>query len=295
MPAHAPRYVCTVGDAVVDVIVELSRLPVVDDDVPARISITGGGQAASVAAWCAALGARAAVVTRVGLDTAGALARSMLEQRGVAVLGPPVAGPTGTIMSIVTPDGKRSMASDRGASAGLARTDLDEAWLVGCDWLHVSGYSLFGDDGGEAALSLASMAHDAGAEVSVDLSAATVVTSLGAAEARRRVRVAGPGVVFANEAEMAAIGSLEAPVVVVKAGAAGCRVLDAGGSTAFGVPAGTVVRDTTGAGDAFAAGWMLGGLRLALRAAQVCVAEPGAMPPSPMPRLDDLEPAEPVG
>lgn len=273
-----PQGVCTIGDAVVDVIVELARPQVVDDDVPARITVAGGGQAANVAAWCAALGARSAVVSCLGDDMAGELVRSMLEGRGVAVLGPRAAGSTGAIVSIVTPDGKRTMGSDRGTSSRLTAAEIEPSFLDDCDWLHVSGYSLFGPNGGEAALALARMARARGATVSVDLSAATVVEECGALEAARRVSAAGADVAFANDAELEAIGLLEVPVVALKRGAAGCRIIDAGGSKDFPVPAGTVVVDTTGAGDAFAAGFILGGPRLALLAAQACIAARGAMP-----------------
>jgi len=275
-----PRHICALGDALLDVIVELSRLPVADDDVPARITLTSGGQAANVAAWCVALGVRASVVSRLSSDLAGLFVRSALSQRHVEVLGPVDVGKTGTIASFATPDGKRSMASDRGLVAGFATAELDPTWFAGCSWLHISGYSLFGDDdGGEMALSAASVVHAGGAKVSVDLSAATLVESIGRAEASRRVLATGASIVFANEAELQAAGVLEVPTVVVKRGAAGCRVIERGISRELPAIGGAVVRDTTGAGDAFAAGWIVGGPELALRAAYECVGHEGAMPP----------------
>ncbi len=280
MGRDKPRHICAVGDALLDIIIELSRLPVADDDVPGRITLTGGGQAANVAVWCVALGLRASVVSRFGSDLTGLFVRSMLSRRGVELLGPVEDGKTGAIASFVTPDGKRSMASDRGATAGFDVAKLDPCWFVGCTWLHISGYSLLGDDdGGEMALTAASLARDRGAQVSVDLSAATLVESLGAAEAGRRVRAAEPGVVFANEAEALAIGLLEVPTVVVKRGAAGCRVTERGESRELPANEADEVRDTTGAGDAFAAGWIVGGPGLALNAARDCVGHTGAWPP----------------
>ena len=275
-------FVLTIGDAVVDVVVELSRPPVVGDDVPARISLSNGGQASNVAAWCAALGTRAAVISMVSTDLAGQLVTGLLERHGVELLGPTgrggAEGATGVVVSLVTPGGERSMASDRGASAELVAPDLDPAWFRDCDWLHVSGYSLLGPAGDEVAMAAAAMARAAGARVSVDLSSATLVESIGSAEAASRVEACRPEVVFATEAEHAALGPLKGVVTVVKLGPEGFVVDGAAGATRWTALETAEVRDTTGAGDAFAAGWIVGGPELARAAARACLANPGAMP-----------------
>ncbi len=278
--------VVTLGDAALDVLVELQRLPVPDDDVPARITLAAGGQAANVAAWCAALGAQAAVITRLGDDLPGAFVRAELERRGVQVLAGRSAR-TATIGSFVTPDRLRSMASDRGGQA--RRPDdacplEDESWPVGCSWLHVSGYELLdASSDGEAAIAVSATARNAGASVSVDLSARTVVEALGATETARRLAATGASVVFATEAELDAAGGLIEDggpgVLVVKRGAAGCRIRERGAWRDVAAAPATV-RDPTGAGDALAAGWIVGGEATALRAAACCVGQLGAFPPA---------------
>lgn len=277
-----PMSVCTIGDAVVDVVIELSQLPVVGDDVPGAVTLTNGGQACNVAAWCNALGARAAVISKLGDDVAGELVASLLARHGVEVLergGAAPRGPTGTIVSLVTPGGERSMISDRGVAATLRADDLEPSWFRACDWLHVSGYSLFGPHGGEAALAAAALARGAGAGISVDVSTATLVETVGVSDARRRVAACGPDVVFANVAEHRAIGTLAGTVMVVKHGPAGFVVHDGAGATPWPALAAAEVRDSTGAGDAFAAGWILGGPEMAQTAARECLAHVGAMPP----------------
>jgi ribokinase len=256
--------VCTLGDLLLDVIVRLETPLASGDDVVATTTLAPGGQAANVAAWAAALGSEARIVGVLGDDDAGAILRRELGARGVAVCGPRGAR-TGVVVSLVGPDGDRTMASDRASSREL--DDIDPAWLE-CDALHVSGYAL----PGEAAVRAAELARDRGARVSVDLSARTHVARHREAlrEALTRIQ---PDVVFGNEGEWDALGDVDARVRVVKRGARGIGV-DGEEHAAVSVEA----VDTTGAGDALAAGFIVGGARLALETAARCVAQVGAMP-----------------
>jgi sugar/nucleoside kinase (ribokinase family) len=274
--------VVTLGDAVMDVIVKPSRPIVDDDDVPAQIDLVAGGQAANVAAWCAYLGAHATVVSVVGADPAGQMVRGMLDAHGVTLVGPaPGDGSTGVIVSLVGANGSRTMLSDRGISATLSASDLEPRWFNDCDWLHLSGYALLGPAlGAGAAVAAAEMVRATRGQISVDLSAATLVSGLGPAEVRRRVYDTGAQVVFANQAEAVAAGDLEVPTTVIKRGASGCTVVEGRVRRDIGVGRRTLaVRDTTGAGDAFAAGWLVGGIETATAAALECISRRGAMPP----------------
>ncbi|MDA8147603.1 MAG: carbohydrate kinase family protein [Actinomycetota bacterium] len=276
-----PDLLCTFGDAAMDVVVELSRLPVADDDVPGGITLSAGGQAANVAAWYVALGGRARLVTRLGDDRAGSLVSTMLADAGVEVVGAR-GGRTGIVASMVTPDGKRSMVSDRGAGADLAGLEVEDAWFERSAWLHLSGYALFGEHSSSVAITAGERARRAGAVVSVDLSSAVLVAAVGRAAVRRAVEACGATLVFANAAEHAAAGPLAVDQAVVKLGAAGYVLIDGEGEHRSDALRAATVRDTTGAGDAFAAGWLLGGPALALEAARTCVATVGAMPPAPV-------------
>jgi ribokinase len=263
-----PPLVCALGDLLLDVIVRLEGPIEPDTDTYGRTSVGAGGQAANVAAWAAALGGRGRLIAKRGRDVAGRVAAGELRARGVEVAGPEVERGTGTVVSLATPDGKRSMLSDRGVSPELSAGELDPSWLDGCDWLHVPGYSLVRSPIAEAALAASRLA----ARVSLDLSSTAAVRELGVERFRGRAARLGASVVFANEEE-AELVRPEAETVVVKLGARGCRV---GGREHPARPAEVV--DTTGAGDAFAAGFLLGGAELALDAAARCVATMGAMP-----------------
>lgn len=265
-----PVLVCALGDLLLDVIVRLEGPIAADTDTYGRTSVSAGGQAANVAAWVSALGGRGRVIAKRCDDPAGRVAAEELAARGLEVVGPVVPGGsgTGTVVSLATPDGRRSMLSDRGVSPLLAPEELDPAWLEGCDRLHLPGYSLVRSPIAEAALAAARLAP----RVSLDVSSTAAVRETGVERFRELVSRIGPDVVFATEEE-AELVRPEAPTLVVKLGARGCRV---NGEEHPALPAEVV--DTTGAGDAFAAGFLVGGPDLALEAAARCVATMGAMP-----------------
>jgi len=262
--------VCTLGDLLLDVIVRLDSPLNAGDDVTATTALSAGGQAANVAAWSSALGADARVVAKSGGDAAGELVRRELRGRGVDVCGPE-GDRTGVVVSLVQPGGDRTMASDRGASPELQRDELDDAWFV-CDALHLSGYSLMREPIVGAAATAAAAARAHGATVSADLSSWTHIRLFGETMRAALNRVA-PDVVFGNEREWETLGHFKVPTVVVKRGPRGISVNSIDYEA---VPVDVV--DTTGAGDALAAGFLVGGPQLALETAARCITQVGAMP-----------------
>ena len=165
------------------------------------------------------------------------------------------------------------MLSDRGISPELSPAELDARWLKDCEWLHLPGYSLVSPPIREAALAAARLA----ASVSVDVSSTAAVVAAGVEQFRKTVAALAPQVIFATEEEAALVHDLEAQTLVVKGGSAGCVVRRGDEETAFPAHPAEAL-DSTGAGDAFAAGFLLGGPDLALAAAARCVAQLGAMP-----------------
>jgi sugar/nucleoside kinase (ribokinase family) len=268
--------VVTLGDALLDVIVRLGEPLEAGADAAAETRVGAGGQAANVAAWTVALGGEARCLAKRGDDPAGKLVTGELEARGVEVVGP-AEGRNGVVVSLVGPDGERTMASDRGVAPELAPEDLDPAWFA-CDCLHISGYAVLASPIDTAALRAAELARAQGARISVDLSAWTRIRAYGPQEFRARLETLAPDVVLANEPEWEIVGAAYglAPTAVVKRGARGMLVL---GDERLELPAGTgEVVDATGAGDALAAGFLVGGAALAVEAAAWCVAKLGAMP-----------------
>ena len=261
--------ICTLGDVLLDVLVRTAGPLAPGADSPVETRLATGGQAANVAAWVAELGSRARCVAKSGDDAAGALARSLLDARGVELVGPVVDGRTGVVVALVAADGERTMATDRGVSPELSVDELDPTWFDGCARLHISGYSLLADPIAEAALTAAGLARSEGVEI----------RDYGPERFRSNLDALGPEVVFANEPEWEMVGGAYAlaGTAVVKRGSRGVEVRTAAGVERF-EPPGSAVVDTTGAGDALAAGFLVDGIELGLEAAARCVAQLGAVP-----------------
>jgi sugar/nucleoside kinase (ribokinase family) len=274
--------IATLGDVLLDVVVLAADPLAPGGDVRARNSAGAGGQAANVAAWAAELGAEARCIAKRADDPAGTLVARELAARGVELVGPVAAGGTGVVVSFVH-DGDRALASDRGVSPSLAPEELEAAWLV-CDVLHLSGYALLREPIASAALLAAQLARQEGARVSVDVAAWTEIREFGPVRFRELLDELAPDVLFATEAEWELLGGayLTAPVGVLKRGARGCTVFSQEAKLDFSALGGEVV-DPTGAGDALAAGFLVGGsleeaARRGLEAAARCVAKVGSLP-----------------
>jgi len=260
--------ICTIGDLILDVVV-LPHQPLTSDaDTPATIRFAAGGQAANVAAWACALGSRSRLICKRGSDVSSELAAAELARHGVEICGPVVDGRGGVVASIRDALGRRTMASDRGVAALLHPAELDPAWVRSCDVLHVSGYCLLREPMADAAIEAARLAP----RVTVDLASARDIEIAGADRFTARLKALGADLAFATEAERAAVPDFDA-AWVIKLGARGARFPEG----LYPAPS-VAVLDTTGAGDALAAGYLVGGPELAMQAAARSVRLIGAMP-----------------
>ncbi len=271
MPATRAR-VLVLGDLVLDVVLAPAGPLRRGTDVTGRVSFRQGGSAATTARWLARLGTDAALVTAVGDDGLGDALVAHLESVGVTVHALRIRGArTGRLGVLVEEDAERSFVADRGAIHRLSPRSLDPRWFGGLDLLHLPAYSLVGDTLAAAAARAARLARRGGARVSIDLASAGFLAAEGPARILGRVAEIGPDVLLATHAEAEAAvqgdppaGLLRlAPLVVVKEGAHGAAVYVRGVPEPLGVPTlPAVARDTTGAGDAFDAGFLAAWIRL---------------------------------
>lgn len=251
---------CCVGDLVEDVVVWVATGARRGTDTPAQVFRRRGGSAANVAALAAAAGGRARFIGQVGRDPLGEMLLAELSAAGVA-LAVTRGGTTGTVVVLVEPDGERTMLPDRGAATQLAelpRGALDEA-----SWLHVPGYSLLVEPLGQMSRQLIARARDEGAGISIDASSVGLIEEYGRAEFVAEVAALGPDVLFCNkdEADLLEVGPASPhPGVafsVIKSGAAPVAIVTESATHWIPVPPVEGVADTTGAGDAFAAGFLV--------------------------------------
>jgi ribokinase len=265
--------ICVLGDAHLDVIVSRPGPVAADTDTPVRTVLAVGGQAANVAAWVCALGGRSRLIAARANDLAAKIVSAELADRGVELVGPVLGGRTGVVVALSDGGTQRSMLTDRGVGPALTAAAVDPAWLDGCAWLHVPAYSLTAEPVRRAALAAVAAARARSVRLSVDLSSVAAIAGYGVAAFRELVIGLRPDVVLGNEAEAELVGDLTSIEVIRKLGARGVR---AGGRHYPAVR--TEAADSTGAGDAFAAGYLLGGVELGLQAAARAVATMGAMP-----------------
>jgi sugar/nucleoside kinase (ribokinase family) len=253
--------IATVGDLVEDIAVRLAGPVNIASDTDARIDRRRGGSAANMAVAVVRAGRPARFIGQVGDDAIGDALVRLLEADGVEA-SVRRSGRSGTIVVLVDAAGERTMLTDRAACADLA--DPDPAWLDGVVVLHVPFYSLVGGALAGTATTLIGWAHERGTPVSIDASSAAVIEHHGVAATCALLAELRPTVLLCNELEAATLGGTEAvrplatAATVVKQGPEPALLLLADGST-IAVPALPLegLRDTTGAGDAFAAGLLV--------------------------------------
>jgi sugar/nucleoside kinase (ribokinase family) len=277
-----------VGDVMVDITVNGADLSQTQH-VQRPIRLHPGGSAANAAVWAAAAGATVGIVGKVGNDAAAAMVTHALEERGVHVsLKRDVTTPTGAVLTL----GETVIAS-RGATGNLSPLDLPEA--IEAAAILVSGYILLPPSSEAAAR--ASLDHAAAQWLAVDPASAALLKTYGAERFFSSTEAAS--VVLANEEEAFALTG-EQPeqaarllanryrIACVKRGPAGAIGAEGGALHSAGAPVTTAV-DRTGAGDAFAAGFLMGlvrggsvssALRNGCRFGALCAASRDPWPPA---------------
>jgi ribokinase len=261
--------VVALGDVNIDVIAHFASYPAKGQDALADTTeFHCGGSAANTAIALARMGLDVCLIARVGSDPLAPKALDSLREAGVAPSGlqrdPAVA--TGLMYIIVTPDGERTILGHRGANVFTDPSQIREQDIQEAKLFHLSGYALLADPQRSAALLCLEMARRHGLTVTLDpgmsvsqpmldeMHALLPVVNIimpNLAEARRLTGQTRP--------EQCAQALLEAgaEVVALKLGRDGCLIGDREGF--HHVPGFAVeTKDTTGAGDTFAAGVIVG-------------------------------------
>ncbi len=257
-----PRLV-TIGDLTLDIVVRQSAGTETGTDVPAQVAFRAGGSAANTARAFARLGGAATFVGAVGHDRVGKMAVVALRRDGVTARVIARRGLTARLIVLLAESGERTFLTYRGVADQLDWKAVSADWIQAADVLHVPAYSLLKKPMADAALRAARVARKAGVLVSVDLASRRPLLAAGSDAAWAKIAAVGPDVLFANRDEAAGLVGPRglarlkelAPIVVIKAGAAGCRVLWR--DVDMDIAARPFkASDTTGAGDGFDAGFL---------------------------------------
>ena len=288
--------VLVVGDVVDDISVRPLDDVTAASDTNAEIRMRPGGSAGNVSAWLGHLGTDAVFCGRVGADAVDRHTRALADCGVKPYLAGDPDRTTATIVLQLDREGERTMFVDRGANHGLVPEDVpDEAWRD-VAWLHLTGYSFFDPDTRSVATALVAEARRRDVRVSVDPSSVAFLRASGVDAFLGWID--GVDLIFPNLDEARALAGstgpqidLDAlagrfPHVVVTLGSMGAAYLASAERVQVTAPRVDVV-DTTGAGDAFAAGflarWIDGAtpeeaLNSARAAAEICVTHVGARP-----------------
>jgi ribokinase len=259
--------IVSLGDAALDVFIRPRGEILRGSDVPGAVRLLPGGSAANVAVWVARLGAPGAFIGAVGDDAAGALIAGDLAREGVTAHLPRVQAPTATVAVLVDAAGERAMIADRGAAALLAPALMRHEWLPAGCWLHVPAYTLFEEPAASAAQHAVALCRAGGGRVSVDTSSAEPLRAFGRERFLALLETILPDALFANALEGELLsGHVEAAtgmallrrfagLVVWKQGADGAYALGEVLVHVSSMPVAAL--DSTGAGDAFAAAFLV--------------------------------------
>ena len=235
------------------------------NDTRTIISTHGGGAAGNTASWLAVLGNDVTMVGRIGNDTAGSAITAEFDALGISYGNIVKEGlHTGVVVCLVDPSGERTMLADNGANAGLEVSDLPA--LDGVDAIYLSGYAPLAPLSREGVLEMVRTINSRGIPIIFD--PATVGGMQGVPVAEILSWCALMDTVIMNEEEaiyLSGLSDLESalnffveltPRAIIKRGSAGAIGLERGGQIISVAAKTSAVVDTTGAGDAFAAGFI---------------------------------------
>lgn len=292
-------HILCIGDVMLDVVTKIKVMPSAinyGSDTESDISTHGGGAAGNVASWIACTGNQSTIVGHVGRDSAGAALQSEFEAFGVHHHNLVKDGAhSGVVVVLVDPTGERTMFPDNGANSGLTLEDLPE--LHGFDAVYLSGYSPLDPASRSGVLAMIKKIKSAGLRIYFDPASVGGMKAVEKSEILDWLTHFDVLLLNEEEAEYLSGKSLHdealdylnnlVGTVVIKLGASGAIAKNRNSKTEKVAAMTTHVVDTTGAGDAFAAGFisefeesgdLATSLAKACNVAAQCVAILGARP-----------------
>ena len=284
-----PEYgLITIGNALVDVLtqktdaylteqnmdkgamalIDAERTLALYNDMDDKTEMSGGSAGNTMACF-ASFGGKGAYIGKVGDDVLGTKFADSLKDMGVDYDTKPLSdGSTGRCMILVTPDGERTMNTFLGAAVELTPDDIDPKFIAKGKVIYLEGYLFDPPQAKEAFVKSAREAHEASRRVALTLSDSFCVDRH--REAFKDLVSLHTDILFANEDEIKSlyetddlekainIASSKCAVCAITRGEKGSIIINSGVRTDISAEENVNVVDTTGAGDAYAAGFLYG-------------------------------------
>lgn len=280
--------ICGIGNPLVDILVQVpeenlssmglskggmtliqqSQLGLLKQQILENVSVQRcGDSTANTLVTLALLGKNVAFVGKLGQDELGDLYKKELDDYGVISFISKGKEGTGTCMAFITPDAERTMATYLGACLELVPQEIPIETLSNAKMLYLTGYQLE-PPLREAAMAALVQAKKANLEVALDLADSNLIT-------RNKEFLLGliqeyASFVFANEHEVIALTGFSEHKAAEKLSYLGCTAIVKLGEKGSIIQRGrriqevpsfpVIVKDTTGAGDNYAAGFLYGHL-----------------------------------
>lgn len=250
-------------------LVDAKRALALYDDMEAPTEMSGGSAGNTMACF-ASLGGKGGYIGKVADDHLGGTFEKSLKEIGVDFRTKPLEGDasTGRCMILVSDDGQRTMNTYLGAAVELTPKDIDDAYIAKGQVLYLEGYLYDQPQAMEAFIKAARAAQAAGRRVALSLSDPFCVDRH--RQAFRNLVNLHIDILFANEDEIkslyevdtieeacAAI-SKECALAAITRSEKGSIIIKSGKKTEVKAEPVDKVVDTTGAGDAYAAGFLFG-------------------------------------
>jgi sugar/nucleoside kinase (ribokinase family) len=282
------KTVIGIGNALTDILVNIPSDSVLETlglprgsmslvDAPTQLTISKhtaglphalslGGSAGNTIRALASLGIATGFIGKVGNDKTGDFYQCALENLGVKPVIFRGTKPSGRCISLVSPDGERTMATFLGASIEMSVSEIQDEYFTGCDYLYIEGYQV---QNHELIHHVVRQAKNCGLTVAIDLASYNVVKEN--LEFLKELINNYVDIIFANEEEAieytgetdphkaAEIIAGSDKLAVVKIGLKGAHIKQGNEAVIqVGVMAAATRVDTTGAGDFYAAGFLYG-------------------------------------
>ncbi len=257
--------IVVLGDINLDVLARVPGALPTEGEVRTEIGVEAGGSAANFARCAAGMGASVEFVGCIGDDVTGAILAESLRSSGVTPHLQQVTGNSGTVVSLARPDGRMFLCS-RGANDGLSPAWLKDEWFTDADHLHLSGYAFLSPRQRQVAMRALALARMQGLTISIDPPPANLIASLGPKVFLDMI--GDVDVLFPNLVEGQELTG-ETPdekIVEVLSARFACGVLTLGENGSLAWRGDKRIRhsvtgiedvDPTGAGDAFAAAFVV--------------------------------------